>query len=105
MNENERLGGRQRRQSPPQPEQPAHAPLSRRHPDAAAGHHESARHERARSAPVVGAVWRDAAGQRLRIKYVTRESIEFLNLHTDGYGLMSRAWLEKHFTEEEAACA
>ena len=65
------------------------------------GAKKQARGGDARRAPVVGAVWRDAQGQtRLRLTYVTRSSVDFLNLTTDGHGVMSRAWLEKHFTAE-----
>ena len=68
---------------------------------AAAGAKKQARGGDARRAPVVGAIWRDAQGQtRLRLTYVTRSSIDFLNLTTDGHGVMSRDWLEKHFTAE-----
>lgn len=68
---------------------------------AAAGAKKPARGGDARRAPVVGAVWRDAQGQtRLRLTYVTRSTVDFLNLTTDGHGVMSRDWLEKHFTAE-----
>lgn len=62
---------------------------------------KSARRGDARRAPVVGAVWRDAQGQtRLRLTYITRSTVDFLNLTTDGHGVMSRTWLENHFTAE-----
>jgi hypothetical protein len=55
---------------------------------------------------VVGSVWRHRhESTRLKLTYVTRGTVDFLNLTTDGHGVMSRSWLEKHFTEEESARA
>lgn len=48
--------------------------------------------------PVVRAIWRDATGTRVRLTYVTRGTVDYQNLDTGGQGVMSRAWLEKHFT-------
>lgn len=50
---------------------------------------------------VVGSVWRHRhESTRLKLTYVTRGTVDFLNLTTDGHGVMSRSWLEKHFEEE-----
>lgn len=95
------LGSRIRPQSR---RQAAHAmgdAVSRPAAVAAAGAKKPARGGDARRAPVVGAIWRDAQGQtRLRLTYVTRSTVDFLNLTTDGHGVMSRDWLQKHFTAE-----
>ena len=48
--------------------------------------------------PVVRAIWCDAQGTRVRLTHVTRGTVDFENLDTGGHGVMSRAWLEKHFT-------
>lgn len=96
-----RLGQRIRPQSRREAVHAVGDAVSRPAAVAAAGAKKQARGRDARPAPVVGAVWRDAQGQtRLRLTYVTRSSVDFLNLTTDGHGVMSRAWLEKHFTAE-----
>jgi hypothetical protein len=46
----------------------------------------------------VRAIWRDATGTRVRLTYVTRGTVDYQNLDTGGHGVMSRVWLEKHFT-------
>lgn len=95
------LGSRIRPQSRRQAAHAVGDAVSRPAAVAAAGAKKQTRGGDARRALVVGAIWRDAQGQtRLRLTYVTRSTVDFLNLTTDGHGVMSRAWLEKHFTAE-----
>ena len=101
-NETQPMDRRIRRQSRRHGSLPTHAPLPG--PGALAGppRAESPRHGNARPAPVARAIWAAADGTRLRLTHVTRQSVEFQNLATGGNGLMARAWLEKHFTPENA---
>ena len=100
-NEADRLDQRIRPQSRRQAAHAVGDAVSRPAAVATARAKKSARGGDARRAPVVGAVWRDAQGQtRLRLTYITRSTVDFLNLTTDGHGVMSRAWLENHFTAE-----
>lgn len=95
------LGSRIRPQSRRQASHAMGDAVSRPAAVAAAGAKKPARGGDSRRTPVIGAVWRDVQGQtRLRLTYVTRSSVDFLNLTTDGHGVMSRAWFEKHFTAE-----
>lgn len=100
-NEADRLDQRIRPQSWRQAAHAVGDAVSRPTAVATAGAKKSARRGDARRTPVVGAVWRDAQGQtRLRLTYITRSTVDFLNLTTDGHGVMSRTWLENHFTAE-----
>jgi hypothetical protein len=98
--ETHRLGGAVRRQSRRQAASLVEDAVSRT--PAVAGHDQK-KPARVRGAgtaavPVVRAIWRDAQGTRLCLTYVTRGTVDFENLDTGGHGVMSRAWLEKHFT-------
>jgi hypothetical protein len=98
--ETQRLGGAVRRQSRHQASSPMDADVSR---TAAVAGSEAKKQTGDRGAsaavvPVVRAIWRDAQGTRLRLTYVTRGTVDFENLDTGGHGVISRAWLEKHFT-------
>jgi len=58
------------------------------------------------AAVVVGSVWcQRGQSTRLKLTYVTRGTVDFINLESGGHGVMSRTWLEKHFTQEETARA
>ncbi len=98
--ETHRLGARIRRQSPRQADHALAHPVSATAPVAGHDQKKPARVRRAGSAavPVVRAIWRDATGTRVRLTYVTRGTVDYQNLDTGGHGVMSRAWLEKHFT-------
>ncbi len=100
QNETQRLGGAIRRESRHHAAGPMGADVSR--PAAVAGSRakKQAGHRGARAAavPVVRAIWRDAQGMRVRLTYVTRNTVDFENLDTGGHGVIARAWLEKHFT-------
>ena len=100
QHETQRLGGAIRRQSQHHAAGPMGADVSR--PAAVAGSRAKKqagdRGAGTTAVPVVRAIWQDAQGMRIRLTYVTRNTVDFENLDTGGHGVIARSWLEKHFT-------
>jgi hypothetical protein len=44
-----------------------------------------------------------STGQRIRITYLTRGTVDFTNLDTGGNGVLARSYIEKNFSPETTA--
>lgn len=59
------------------------------------------------AAPIImeihpGTVWKGPEGQRVRVTFATRVTVDFSNLDSGGNGVLARAWFLKHYQEAKA---